>query len=108
VHVTAVGIAITPDGKTAYVVGGALHSPGTVTPIQTATGAVGKPIIVGTNLQAIAIIAGGTTWGGMTAYVVNAVPGLRGTVTPIRTPAGTVEQPITVGSFPVAIALPPG
>jgi len=35
-------IAITPDGKTAYVTG-----PGTVTPIDTATGTPGTPIHVG-------------------------------------------------------------
>jgi DNA-binding beta-propeller fold protein YncE len=45
-------IAITPDGKTAYVL--ALF-PGTVTPIATATDTPGKPINVGGIPGAIAI-----------------------------------------------------
>ena len=41
-------IAITPDGKTAYVVDEVDHSGwGTVTPITTATNTAGKPINVG-------------------------------------------------------------
>ena len=44
-------IAITPDGKTAYVANA--HS---VTPIRTATGKAGKAIKVGTNPTAIAIM----------------------------------------------------
>ena len=38
------GIAVTPDGKTAYV---ANNNSGTVTPITTATNTPGKPIQVG-------------------------------------------------------------
>jgi YVTN family beta-propeller protein len=45
-------IAITPDGKTAYVVN---WGAGTVTPIQTATNTPGKPITVGPYPVAIAI-----------------------------------------------------
>jgi YVTN family beta-propeller protein len=45
-------IAITPDGKTAYV---ASSGPGTVTPIRTATGTAGKAIKVGSYPSAIAI-----------------------------------------------------
>ena len=45
------GIAITPNGKTAYVTGG----PDLVTPIRTATNTAGPPITVGTGPDAIAI-----------------------------------------------------
>jgi YVTN family beta-propeller protein len=45
-------IAVTPDGRTAYVVN---NGPGTVTPISTATGKAGKAITVGKNPDAIAI-----------------------------------------------------
>ncbi len=45
-------IVIIPDGKTAYVVGSAS---GTVTPIDTATNAVGPPIKVGGNPYVIVI-----------------------------------------------------
>jgi YVTN family beta-propeller protein len=45
-------IAITPDGKTAYV---ANADSGTVTPIRTATRKPGKAIKVGTDPSAIAI-----------------------------------------------------
>ena len=47
-----VAIAITGDGKTAYVVS---YYSGTVTPIQTATNRTEKPIKVGRGPEAIAI-----------------------------------------------------
>ncbi len=45
-------IAITPDGKTVYVIS---FYPATATPISTATNAAGKPIKVGRAPDAIAI-----------------------------------------------------
>ena len=56
-------IAITPDGKTAYV---ANTYAGTVTPITTATNTAGPPITAGNDPLAIAI-----TPDGKTAYVGN-------------------------------------
>jgi YVTN family beta-propeller protein len=47
-----VAIAITPDGKTAYV---ASYKASTVTPIDVATGRAGTPITVGNSPLAIAI-----------------------------------------------------
>jgi hyaluronoglucosaminidase len=44
---------ITPDGKTAYV---ANFSTGTVTPIMVATGQTGKPIKVGKDPTALALV----------------------------------------------------
>jgi YVTN family beta-propeller protein len=47
-----VGIAITPNGKTAYVIN---DGPGTVVPIDTATNKTGPPIRVGGYPYAILI-----------------------------------------------------
>jgi YVTN family beta-propeller protein len=89
-------IAITPDGKTAYV---ANEGSNTVTPITVATGTAGTPITVGSTPDAIAI-----TPNGQTAYVAN--EGSR-TVTPITVATGTAGTPIPVGNAPVAIAITP-
>jgi DNA-binding beta-propeller fold protein YncE len=49
----ATAIAITPDGKTAYV---ASFDAGTVTPITVATSTPGRPIHVGKGAFALAIL----------------------------------------------------
>jgi YVTN family beta-propeller protein len=88
-------IAITPNGKTAYV---ASYFSGTVTPITTATNKPGKPIPAATAVT-IAI-----TPDGKTAYVAN----LRSeTVTPISTATNTPGKPIKVGKSPYAIRITP-
>jgi YVTN family beta-propeller protein len=81
-------IAITPDGKTAYVSDGAS---GTVTPIDLATDTPGKPITIGgkPGTDAIAITPDGTT-----AYVANQPSSI---VTPIDLATNTAEKPIKVG-----------
>jgi YVTN family beta-propeller protein len=81
-------IAITPDGKTAYVTNGAS---GTVTPIDVATNMPGKPIKISgkPGSDAIAISPDGTT-----AYVANQPSS---TVTPIYLATGTPEKPIRFG-----------
>ena len=73
-----VAIAITPDGKTAYVTN---IGSGTVTPIATATNTAGTPIPVGSDPDAIAF-----TPDGKTAYVANSGSD---TVTPIATATNT-------------------
>ena len=98
-----VAIAITPDGKTAYVVNNANDlQNGTVTPIDLATGAVGAPIAAGKDPVAIAI-----TPNGATAYVVNGV-GFNA-VTPITIATNTARTPISLpaGTNPDAIAITP-
>ena len=70
-------IAVTPDGRTAYV---ANSGSGTVTPIHTGTRRAGAPIPVGQDPRAIAV-----TPDGRTAYVANSGSG---TVTPIDTAPG--------------------
>ena len=55
-------LAITPDGKTVYVLGcapGLFSCFGTVTPITTATNTPGKPIKVGKFPLAIAVTPNG-------------------------------------------------
>jgi YVTN family beta-propeller protein len=89
-------IAITPDGRTAYV---ANSGSGTVTPISTATGAASPAITVGADPQAIAI-----TPDGRTAYVLNSGSD---TVTPIAVATGAAGPPIRVGAYPRAMALTP-
>jgi len=90
-------IAITPDGKTAYV---ADPQSGTVIPIRTATNTALPPIQVAGHPSAMAI-----TPDGKTAYVASD----EGTVTPIRTTANTALPPIKMGHLPeiIAIATPP-
>ena len=94
-------IAITPDGKTAYVANTGLN---TVTPISTATNTAGKPIRVGPAPVWIAI-----TPDGKTAYVVNETHNewQSGTVTPISTATNTPGKPIRVGRIPFEIAITP-
>ena len=96
-------IAITPNGKTAYVVN---ENSGTVTPIRTATNTPGKAIHVAGRLTvAIAI-----TPDGKTAYVLNfaAASGAHeGSVTPISTATNTAAREIIVGINPSAIAITP-
>jgi len=106
-------IAVTPDGKTAYVVSGGEFAgtcgegsgpANTVTPIRTATNTALKAIKVGNFPDAIVI-----TPNGKTAYVSNggngAAPG--NTVTPIDTATNTALKAIKVGSGADAIAITP-
>ena len=89
-------IAITPDGKTVYVVN---MVSGTVTPITAATNTLGTPIPVGRRPYAIAITPDGST-----AYVANYGSN---TVTPITTATNRPGMPIPVGRGPSAIAITP-
>jgi YVTN family beta-propeller protein len=119
--------AMTPNGKTLYVVNGAyvciLAGPdgrnrtspdcfapaqpagdGNVTPINTATNKVGKPIDFQGYARLIAI-----TPNGRSAYVLSVELGPQGWVTPINTATGTAGKAITLGtgSNPGAIAITP-
>jgi YVTN family beta-propeller protein len=90
-------VAITPDGRTAYVTN---FGGGTVTPINTATNTAGATIAVGSNPFGVAI-----TPDGRTAYVTNDLGA--GTVTPINTATKTPGATIPVGSNPFAVAVTP-
>jgi hyaluronoglucosaminidase len=102
IHVNASSdaIAVTPDGKTAYVAATrGERRPGVVIPIQLATGEVLKPIPVGVWPNAISVTADGKT-----AFVTNF---LSGTVTPIATATNTALAPIKVGSRPDEVVAAP-
>ncbi len=88
-------IAITPNGKTAYVV----NQNDAVTPINTLTNTAGVPIPVGSSPEGIAIAPNGKT-----AYVTNT---FSNTVTPINIPANTTQPSIPAGAEPTGIAITP-
>jgi DNA-binding beta-propeller fold protein YncE len=97
-------IAITPDGKTAYVAD--LH-PATVTPVATATNTAGKPIEIGGFPWAIAITPDGTT-----AYIADLPAYGRGrtAVVPVATATNTPGKPIKISDavgLAAAIAITP-
>jgi DNA-binding beta-propeller fold protein YncE len=98
---TPAGIAITPDGATAYVT-----SPDndTVVPVNLTAGIAGKPIPDPDGpTGAIAITPDGDT-----AYVTNYGGGSQnGSVTPVNLAAGTVGKPISDGDAAQAIAINP-
>ncbi|HLX78183.1 MAG TPA: PKD domain-containing protein, partial [Acidimicrobiales bacterium] len=90
------GIAITPDGGTAYV---SNDGSSTVTPIDLATNTAGTAIPVGGAPVGLAV-----TPDGRTAYV--AIPS-NNTVVPINTSTNTAGVAIPVGNGPSAIAITP-
>jgi DNA-binding beta-propeller fold protein YncE len=99
----AVAVAVTPDGKTAYVVSASARTT-RVTPVATATNTAGKPISIGgigrlTDETAIAI-----TPDGRTAYIAD---GNHRTVIPVSTATNMPGKPIKISGTPVAIALTP-
>ena len=97
VGINPVAIAVTPEGRTAYVV---TQLPrGSVTPIDVATNTPGSAIPVGTIPVAIAI-----TPDGRTAYVVNEFDG---DVTPVDTTTKTARPDINAGTDPSGIAITP-
>jgi YVTN family beta-propeller protein len=100
-------IAITPDGRTAYVVNG---FDDTVTPINLISKTPGTAIKVGYDAAAIAITPDGTT-----AYVLHSdnsaacteISGACNTMTLISLPADTRGIELRVGYSPAAIAITP-
>src|SRR5215218_4381952 len=89
------GVAIAPDGATAWVADGS----SSVVPIDTATNTAGTPIPVGNSPRVI-----GITPDGARAYVANIGSN---TVTPIDLATRTAAVPIAVGSSPHGIAITP-
>lgn len=73
---------------------------GAVTPVQTATGAVGQPIAIGSVVRDIALSPSGRT-----AWV--AAGGASGTVTPVDLQTMKKGTPIAVGKEPWGIAISP-
>ncbi len=104
------GIAITPNGRTAYVTdAGSSPLGNTVTPIDLKTKKPLRAIHVGFGPEGIAI-----TPDGRTAFVANTgaiVAGQVGetghTVTPINLLTNKAKRPIQVGNAPIAVAVSP-
>jgi DNA-binding beta-propeller fold protein YncE len=92
-------IAITPDGRTAYVANGGFigAQAGTVTPISTATNTPGKPIRIPGGAGIVAI-----TPDGKTAYA-----GGQDKITPIRTATNAPGRPIRIYGAASDIAITP-
>jgi YVTN family beta-propeller protein len=95
-------IAITPDGRTAYVT----SDESTVVPIDTATGTPGPPIRAGVDRPGLHDQPDGIaiTPDGKTVYVANIGSG---TVTPIDTATNAPGEPIEVGVRPRSIVITP-
>jgi YVTN family beta-propeller protein len=101
------GVAITPDGSTAYVTYANTFNSNSnnasLLPIDTATGTPGTPIALGTSAaEGIAITPDGST-----AFVTDQVSN---TVTPVDLASATAGTPISLGTSgnnPVAIAITP-
>ena len=89
-------MAITPDGKHAYV---ANNGDGTVSVITTATGVVSATIPVGASPGGVAF-----TPDGKHAYVANNGDG---TVSVITTATGVVSGTFTIGTNPAGVAITP-
>ena len=97
------GTAFTPNGKTMYIVDSPTGSkPGTVIPVNTATGKLGSPIVVGWQPGALAVLAGATASSASTLYVVNTGSD---SVTAINTAANAATATIGVGYLPTSIGI---
>jgi DNA-binding beta-propeller fold protein YncE len=97
-------VAITPDGKTVYVGGVSLLNTGNyVVPVDTATGAAGKTIVVRGEPHSMAV-----TPDGKTLYVVcagDAGNGVPQDVIPVSTATNEAGPAIRTGLQPLAIAI---
>ena len=105
------GIAITPNGQTAYVTdAGAIGTIGhTITPIDLRTDKALPAIDVGPGPQGIAITPNGQrAYVADTGAIVSGQTGAFGsTVTPVDLTTGRALPPITVGNAPTGIAITP-
>jgi len=95
-------VAVSPDGRYAYVADG---DAATVTAVNLETGTVGTPNQVANDatLTALAITPNGATL----LAVANPTGYDTGSVIPITLASGSVGAPIPVGAYPVAIAVAP-
>jgi YVTN family beta-propeller protein len=88
------GVALAPDGRTAYV-----SAPGGLIPIDTATNVPGTPIPIGSLPEGIGIVPDGST-----AYVTDTGTD---TVTPLDLSDGTTGPPMPTGNDPTTVAITP-
>jgi YVTN family beta-propeller protein len=93
--------AITPDGRTVYVIGQFANSArGFIVPVSTATGAVGKTIVVPGSPDVMAI-----TPNGKTIYVLSIGGSGPQDIVPVNTATNTAGPAIHTGLQPQAIAI---
>jgi DNA-binding beta-propeller fold protein YncE len=97
------GVAVTPDGSTAYVAtgGGQVGSTDALVPIDVDTDTPGIPIPIGTEGEPRSVVI---TPDGSTAFVAMEQDDA---VVPVDLIAGTAETPIAVSINPVWLALTP-
>jgi YVTN family beta-propeller protein len=97
-------VAISPDGRTVYVDGSfGTSARGFIVPVTTATGAVGKTILVRGQPDAMAFAPNGKT-----LYVLFSGPPGPGGVIPVNTATDTAGPAIQTGLLPGAIAISTG
>ena len=100
IDVQAGAIALSPNGRTAYLVGHAKNEPIEVVPVNMATGAKGKAITTGASVAAALAISPG----GKTLFIVgDPDPGLgatQDTITVVSTPTGHVGKTLNLGVHP--------
>src|SRR5580704_4998269 len=98
------GVAVTPDGRHAYVADDNFVGQGTVSVIAAASNTVAATIPVGRFPNGVAV-----TPDGAHAYVTNlgTSPFFLGTVSVIDTATNTVVDTINVGTRPVGVAITP-
>jgi YVTN family beta-propeller protein len=103
-HGLDTAVAITPDGRTVYVDGDfGLSNRGFIVPVSTATGAVGKPILVDGQPGVMAF-----TPDGKTLYVLSSGPPGPQEIIPVNTATNTAGPAIHTGLSPDAIAIAAG
>ncbi|MBD5784771.1 PKD domain-containing protein [Cellulosimicrobium terreum] len=91
------GVAITPDGTTAYVANN--PSPGSITPVELPSGPTSAPIPAGSTTYRVAITPDGST-----AVATNF---FSDTLTVVDVATGTVTATVPVGDFPYGVAITP-
>jgi YVTN family beta-propeller protein len=99
--------AITPDGKTVYVVANADNSnpaDSQVTPVSTTSNTAGKPIPDPGNPEAIVIAPAQATARTATVTTVYVATYLSHSVTPVNAATGTAGTPIGITGQPLALA----
>jgi len=96
-------IAVTPDGKTAYVAENGAHAPGEVFPLNLATKTAGAAIPISPEKDGLPAIA--ITPDGARAYVAD---GVQESVVPVNLQTNAAETPIALtGTNPYALAITP-
>lgn len=98
-----VSVAVTPNGTRAYVLGFVNIEHASVVAIKTSSGTANKGLSVG-PLESAGAGGIAITPNGRTVWVSSSE---NGTITPISTTSGKVGKPISVGAYPTSLAVTP-